>query len=102
MKKCKINIKRNFIQPLWWFEYACPRSGSIRRCDLVGVGVAFLEEVCHCWREQRELPPSCLGMPVFWLPSEQNVELSALSPTLCLPGCCHAPVMMIMTGPLEL
>ena len=22
-------------------------SGTIRRCDLVGVGVAMLEEVCH-------------------------------------------------------
>jgi hypothetical protein len=25
-----------------------PGSGTIRRCDLVGVGVALLEEVCHC------------------------------------------------------
>jgi hypothetical protein len=23
-------------------------SGTIRRCCLVGVGVALLEEVCHC------------------------------------------------------
>jgi hypothetical protein len=23
-------------------------SGTIRRCGLLGVGVAFLEEVCHC------------------------------------------------------
>ena len=23
-------------------------SGTIRRCGLDGVGVAFLEEVCHC------------------------------------------------------
>ena len=26
-----------------------PGSGTIRRCHLLGVGVAFLEEVCHCW-----------------------------------------------------
>ena len=25
-----------------------PGNGTIRRCDLVGVGVALLEEVCHC------------------------------------------------------
>jgi hypothetical protein len=25
-----------------------PGSGTIRRCSFVGVGVAFLEEVCHC------------------------------------------------------
>ena len=24
------------------------RSGTIRRCDLVGIGMALLEEVCHC------------------------------------------------------
>jgi hypothetical protein len=25
-----------------------PESGIIRSCDLVGVGMALLEEVCHC------------------------------------------------------
>jgi hypothetical protein len=25
-----------------------PGSGTVRRCGLVGVGVALLEEVCHC------------------------------------------------------
>ena len=25
-----------------------PGNGTIRRCGLIGVGVAFLEEVCHC------------------------------------------------------
>ena len=25
-----------------------PWSGTIRRCSLDGVGVALLEEVCHC------------------------------------------------------
>jgi hypothetical protein len=34
---------------LWWFEYTWPYgSGTTRRYDLVGVGVALLEEVCHC------------------------------------------------------
>jgi hypothetical protein len=25
-----------------------PKSDTIRRCGLVGVGVALMEEVCHC------------------------------------------------------
>ena len=25
-----------------------PDSGTIRRCALVGVGVALMKEVCHC------------------------------------------------------
>jgi hypothetical protein len=25
-----------------------PGSGTIRRCDLAGVGMALKEEVCHC------------------------------------------------------
>jgi hypothetical protein len=29
-----------------------PGSGTIRRCGLVGVGVALLEEVCHYVDEQ--------------------------------------------------
>ena len=24
------------------------QSGTIRKCDLVGLGMALLEEVCHC------------------------------------------------------
>ena len=26
-------------------------NGTIRRCGLIGVGVALLEEMCHCGRE---------------------------------------------------
>jgi hypothetical protein len=25
-----------------------PGSGTIKRCDIVGIGVALLEELCHC------------------------------------------------------
>jgi hypothetical protein len=33
----------------WWFEYAWTmESGTIRKCSLVGVGVALLEEMHHC------------------------------------------------------
>ena len=34
---------------LWWFEYAWPiGSGSIWTCGFVGIGVALVQEVCHC------------------------------------------------------
>jgi hypothetical protein len=33
---------------VWWFEYAWPmRSDTIKRCGIVGIGVALLEEVHH-------------------------------------------------------
>jgi hypothetical protein len=36
------------FQSKWWIEYAWPMaSGTVRRCGLSGVSVAF-EEVCHC------------------------------------------------------
>jgi hypothetical protein len=47
---------------LWrWFEYAWPGSGNIKRCDLVGVAVALLEEVCHCGSGLSNPPPSHVG-----------------------------------------
>jgi hypothetical protein len=56
------------------------------RCGVVGRSVS----VCHCGGGLRELPPSCLRIPVSsCLPSEQDVELSA-PPAPCLAGCCHA------------
>jgi hypothetical protein len=33
------------------FEYLAIGGGTIRMFDLVGRGVAFLEEVCHCGGE---------------------------------------------------
>ena len=33
---------------LWWFEYAWPmESDTIRRCGLIGIGMALLKEVSH-------------------------------------------------------
>jgi hypothetical protein len=95
-KILKINIKiliSSNIWHLWWVKY--PGNGTIRRYGLVGVGVALLEWVWPCWRK-------CVTVWVgnvilllaawlidFWLPLEQDVELSA-SPMPCLPGHCHA------------
>jgi hypothetical protein len=72
---------------MWWFEYAWPiESGTIRRCDLVRIGVASLEEVCHYVGRLKGLLVFKV-QPVwktvsFWLPSDQDVELSALSSSL--------------------
>jgi len=63
----------------------------------MGVGVALLEEVCHCGGCRL-----CSGSPsveesvLFWMPLDQDVELSAPSPAPCLPGHCHVPATMIM------
>lgn len=62
-----------------------PRSGTTRKCGHIGGSVSVWG-----WT-LRELPLSCLRMPVFFcLPTEQDVGLSAPSPEPCLPGCCHA------------
>jgi hypothetical protein len=66
-----------------------PGRGTIRSCILVGVGVALLEEACHCGGGLWDPHPNCLRDSVFRLPSEQDSELSA-PPVPCLPGSCHA------------
>ena len=34
---------------MWWLPYTwLIGSDTIRRCDLVGIGVALLEEISHC------------------------------------------------------
>jgi hypothetical protein len=63
-----------------------------RPCDLVGVGVAFLEEVCH-WRWALKLQMLKLGPVahfVFQLPANPDVELLAPSPVSYLPVYNHA------------
>jgi len=67
-----------------------PGNGTTRRCGLVGVGVALLEEVCHCGDGLLRPSPSCLRTVHSWLPLDEDIELSAPSPAPCLPGCCHA------------
>jgi hypothetical protein len=59
-------------------------SGIIRRCGLVEVGVAWLEEVPRgwTWRSQKLKPVLCL------LPEDPDVELSVPSPAPRLPVCC--------------
>ena len=57
------------------------RSGTIRRCGLVGVGVALLEEVCVTVGVGFETLLTA-WKSIFCLPSDQDGELSAPPPVL--------------------
>jgi hypothetical protein len=57
-----------------------PGSGTIRKYGLVGGSVSL-------WAWALTV--------VFCLPLDEDVERSA-PPAPCLPGCCHAPNLMIM------
>ena len=60
------------------------------RRSLVGVGVAFLEELCHCEDGLYDPPPSYLEDSFSLVPLDEGAELSVTSPVPCLPSCCHA------------
>jgi hypothetical protein len=64
-------------------------------CGLVAVGVALLEEVCHCGVGFETLLLARWVLVLSCLPLEQDVELLA-PPVLCLPGCCHALTLTTM------
>ena len=68
-------------------------SGTIRKCVLVRVGVALLEEVYH-WQWTlgfQKLKPGIVHSAIlFLLSANPDVELSATSPVPCLPVCSYA------------
>ena len=66
-------------------------SGTVRRCGLIGVGVAMLEEVCHCggWALRSVILKVC-SQSLLLLPADPDVELSAPSPAQQLHGSHHA------------
>lgn len=72
----------------WFFE-------SIRRWDLIGVGVILLDEMCHCWWVcvcgeafiLQSLKPG--PVPLLLPPADPDVEFLPTSPTPCLPDCCY-------------
>jgi hypothetical protein len=64
-----------------------PGSGTIRECRLVGVGVALLEEVCHCGGGLYQSPSCCL-LNKMW-----NSELLQHHPCL---DTATLPAMIIM------
>ena len=80
-------------------------SGTIRRCGLVGIGVTLLKEVCYCvgWLccllvlKLYPVPKEASWMPVeSWLPSDQDVEISAPSPAPFWPMYCMLSIVMII------
>jgi hypothetical protein len=72
--------------------------GTLRRHGLIRVGVALLEEVYHYGVgfevSYSQTIPSVAHNPLL-LPADLDIEFS-IPPVPCLPGCCHAPTMMIM------
>jgi hypothetical protein len=72
-----------------------PVNGTIRKCGLVGVVVALLEEVCHCgWAfevSNAQTQPSLHTL--FLLPAGPDVEFSA---TLQHHVCLHATILPTM------
>jgi len=90
---------------LWWFEWLCPHrlvclnawsigSGTMRMGDLIGVGVALLEEGCHCGGGLRDLIYGKALLSVAQSPSaacgSRHRKLLAPSPAPCLSAHCHA------------
>ena len=58
---CKRSLRKNESQDMCGgLNILGSKSGSIRRCGLVGVDVTFFEEVYHYWGGKREPPPICL------------------------------------------
>jgi hypothetical protein len=43
------DLSRNSLYRLMCFNAWPIGNGTIRRSGLVGVGVALLKKVCHCW-----------------------------------------------------
>jgi hypothetical protein len=79
-----------------------PGNDTIRRCGLVGVGVASLEWMWPCWRKYVTMGVSfetlllAAWKTVFsWLPLDQDIELSAPSPYTCL-DTAMLPALMLM------
>jgi hypothetical protein len=70
-------------------------SGTIWRCALVGIGVTWLEWVCHCGCGHKILTLVAWKSVFHKQPLDEDIELSA-PPASCLPGCCHAPSLMVM------
>ena len=76
------------------------RSGTFKMCDLVVVGMALLQEVCHWGWALRfnKLKPSLVAQGLFLLPADVGVELSGDSPAPSLPAC-HPASCYDVNGP---
>lgn len=87
---------------VWWFEWKWPHrprgNGTIGSCDLVGLGVILLKEVCH-WEWAlglQKLKPDPVSLP---LPAFFRLGCRTLSLPLKHHACLQAamfPAMMTM------
>ena len=62
-------------------------------------GMALFKEVCRVESGFEVIYAQATSSVVYsllMLPADQDVELPAPSPALCMPAHCHAPIMMIM------
>ena len=90
-------LYRRTTEHLWVFS--CVWMLGPSRVTLLG-GVAFLEEMQPCWRKCVTVGVGLWGFiyvkamlgvnSLLLLPSDQDVELSASTPSPCLPRHCHA------------
>jgi hypothetical protein len=78
---------------MWWFILH-PQSATIRRCCVVGVGVAFLEEVFHYEHLHSGLtdPSSNCLVPVYLWNKMYNFQL--LQHHACLDNAILPTMMM--------
>jgi hypothetical protein len=58
-------------------------------------GIVLLEWVCHCACGLKTLILAARKSVLCYQPSDGDVEPSA-PPASSLPGCCHAPTLMIL------
>jgi hypothetical protein len=68
-----------------------PGSGTIRRCGLVRVGLALLEEVCHCGVSFKILVLAAWRPVLFCLPLDEDVELAAPLESCLAEQSCFLP-----------
>jgi hypothetical protein len=71
------------------------RNGTIRRCGLVGVGVALLEEVCHCGAGF-EVQSSSYTQGDTQSPAAFRLRCRTLSSILQHHVCLHAAMLFAM------
>jgi hypothetical protein len=78
------------LTQVWWCEYAWPMgSSTIRRCGLVGGSASLWGWALRFWAQVPSVQKRLFSwLPaedsLFWLSSDQDVEL------LALPVQCHA------------
>lgn len=93
-------LNKNVCHRLICLKFSHIESSTIRKCGHVEAGVDLLEEVHRCVGGHSYLIYS-QAMPnmvhnLLMLLKDQDVEISALCPALCLPAHWHGSTLMII------